>query len=266
MTEDGSGPSGAPQERRKVRMRSSDDEAARQLPKRFFKNASARPVEEGGYQVLLDERAVKTPKREFLVVPTLAYAEAIAAEWDALGDTIDPARLAFTKLANTTIDGVKPRLRDVHDDILRFIGNDLLLYRAERPEGLVAQQNAAWDPVLNWFHETYDAKFKLTAGVMPIEQSPLAVAKAASAVADFDAFALAPLHVMTTLTGSALLAIAHARDVLSLEAAWAAAHVDEDWQIARWGEDAEAAVRRDQRLREMETASRALDLLGRRGR
>jgi len=234
--------------------RSGEDDRARQLPKRFYKNAAA-VASDAGHAIELDGRPVKTPKRDTLYLPTAALATAVADEWNALGDTIDPARLPLTKIANTAIDGVMGREREVHDDIVRFIGNDLLFYRAEAPEGLVARQSLAWDPVLDWFVDTYDAEFRTTTGVMPIEQNLLTVAKAASALTDENALTLTPLHVMTTLTGSALLAIAHKRGHIGIDEVWNAAHVDEDWQIEHWGEDAEATERRAIRRNELEAAA-----------
>lgn len=240
--------------------RSTQDDEARQLPKKFFEAAAMIPTD-GGFGVALDGRAVKTPKRAGLAVPTAELGEAIAAEWSALDDTIDPQRLPLTKLANTAIDGVAGRLKDVHDDIVRYIGNDLLFYRAQSPEPLVLRQAAAWDPVLEWFAETYDATFKTTTGIMPIEQSPLSVARAASAISDEGAMTLTPLHVMTTLTGSALLTIAHFAGRLSVDEVWQATHVDEDWQIEQWGRDEEAELRRAQRRAEMEHAATFLRLV-----
>jgi len=238
----------------KVVMRSSEDEAARQLPKRFHKVAAA-VAHEGGFSIELDGRSLKTPKRTTLQVPTLALGGAIAAEWNALEEVIDPAQLPLTKLANTAIDGITGKEREVHDDIVRYISNDLLFYRAETPQELVRRQVLAWDPLLGWFQETYDAEFKVTAGIMPIEQDIRSVAKAASALSNENAMTLAALHVMTTLTGSALLAIAHRHGRLAIGQMWEAAHVDEDWQIEKWGDDSEATFRRHQRRNELERAA-----------
>ena len=245
----------------KVVIRSSEDDAARQLPKKFFKQAVAVPTVDGdGFGIELDSRALKTPRRERLQLPTRALGEAVAAEWNELEDVIDPALLPLTKLANTAIDGILCREREVHDDIVRYIGNDLLFYRAETPDALAKRQAASWDPILRWFEETYGAGFMVTAGIMPIEQDIRSVAKAASALSNETAMTLAPLHVMTTLTGSALLAIAHHHGALDIEAVWNAAHVDEDWQIEQWGEDAEAMARRQVRRGELEKAAEFLRL------
>ena len=248
-----------PPEKTSSSPRSTLDDEARQLPKRFYKTAA--PASRGkGYAIELDGRPMKTPKRTPLEVPSEALAVAIAVEWNALADVIDPGKLPLTKIANTAIDGVVGRESEIHDDLVRYIGNDLLFYRAEAPESLVARQAAAWDPVLAWFADTYGAVFKTTAGIMPIEQSPLMVAKAASALSNETAMSLAPLHVMTTLTGSALLTIAHRQDRLTPDQIWHATHVDEDWQIEQWGRDAEADARRAVRRAELQSAADFLAL------
>jgi chaperone required for assembly of F1-ATPase len=242
--------------------RSTQDDAARQLPKRFYEQAAIAPSN-GGFAVELDGRAVKTPKRSTLVLPARPLAEAIAGEWNALGDLIDPAKLPLTKIANTALDGIIGREHEVHEDIVKFIGNDLLFYRAETPQGLVERQAAAWGPVLGWIAGTFDAEFKTTAGIMPIEQSPLAVAKVASALSNETALSLAALHIMTTLTGSALLTIAHLKGHLTPDEVWQATHVDEDWQIEQWGADEEANARRALRRAELQAAADFLALLRR---
>jgi chaperone required for assembly of F1-ATPase len=205
---------------------------------------------------------VRTPAKAGLVVPSRALAEAIAAEWEAQATHIDAATMPLTRLANTAIDGVAARHAQVCADIAAFAASDLVCYRAEGPEPLVQRQGRQWDPVLAWAGEALGARFEVASGLMPVAQPEGAAAAVAAALAGLDAFRLAALHVMTTLTGSALLALAHARGALSAEAAWAAAHVDEDWQIGQWGEDAQAAARRARRWAEMQAASRMLALLG----
>ncbi len=230
------------------------------LPKRFYKDVSVGDAERG-FAVLLDGRPVRTPAKAPLVLPTRALADAIAAEWAAQGEQINPAAMPLSKLAITAIDGVAKNIADVAADIVKFAGSDLLCYRAETPVALADLQAQAWDPVLRWAQDELGARFRLGAGVMPVEQSPAALEKIAAAIEPFDAMPLTSLHVMTTLLGSALLALAHAKGEISADVAWAAAHVDEDWQISQWGVDVEAAERRAKRLREMQAASRFLELL-----
>jgi len=230
------------------------------LPKRFYREVSVGEAD-GGYGILLDGRPVRTPKKLQLIVPTRPLAEAIAAEWAAQGEHIDPASMPLSKLAITAIDGVTGTMTEVAADIVRFAGSDLICYRAEAPAALAVLQAAAWDPVLRWVETTSGARFFLAEGVMPVTQSLDALSRFGNLVAPFGAFALAALHVMTTLTRSAFLAMAVAMGRLTAEEAWAAAHVDEDWQIARWGVDVEAAERRARRHMEMLAAARFLSLL-----
>jgi chaperone required for assembly of F1-ATPase len=230
------------------------------LPKRFYKNVSVE-ARDGESAVLLDGRPVRTPKKLLLVVPTRVLADAIAAEWAAQGETIDPATMPLSKLAITARDGVADHKDEVAAEVVKFAGSDLLCYRAEAPEGLVALQAKAWNPVLHWLEHELGARFLLGEGVMPVEQSQAVLDGVARMVAPYDSMTLTALHVMTTLMGSAALALAHAKGRLSADDAWAAAHVDEDWQIAQWGVDVEAAERRAKRWREMQAASRFLELL-----
>jgi chaperone required for assembly of F1-ATPase len=150
----------------------------------------------------------------------------------------------------------------VRADIVKYAGSDVLCYRASEPEGLVRRQAEMWDPVLGWARDALGARFAVAQGLMPVAQPETATSAIAAALEGFDAFGLAALHVMTTLTGSALLALAQARGLLTAEQAWTAAHVDEDWQIGNWREDAEAAARRQRRWAEMQAAGRMLALLG----
>jgi chaperone required for assembly of F1-ATPase len=229
------------------------------LRKRFYARAQAAQGE-GGFAVLLDERPVKTPARHGLVAPTRALAEAIAAEWAAQGERIDPAGMPLTRLANTIIDGVAQAAEAMADDIVKHIACDLVLYRADGPEGLIELQARHWDPVVAWAADALGARFIMVQGVTFAAQPPEAIA-AARASLPADAWRLGALHSITTLTGSGLLALALHRGAITRDAAWAAAHVDEDWQMAQWGRDELAMARRDFRFAEMAAATRLLELL-----
>jgi chaperone required for assembly of F1-ATPase len=171
--------------------------------------------------------------------------------------------MPLTRLLNSAIDGVAHTMAETRADIARYAGSDLLCYRAEEPDTLVARQAHAFDPVLYWAAESLGARFKVTTGVTHIAQPPEALAAIGVALDDYDdPIALAALSVMTTLTGSVLLALAVARGFLLPEAAWRTAHIDEDFQAERWGADAEAMTRRDARWREFEAASMAARFTG----
>jgi chaperone required for assembly of F1-ATPase len=229
-------------------------------PKRFYRVASvdgAAPA----FRVLLDGKPVRTPAKRELALPAKALADAVAAEWQAQGAHIDPATMPLTRLVNSTLDGVTGREAEVRTEIAKCAASDLVCYRASEPRELVRRQAAAWDPILVWARAELDVHLATGQGVAPVVQPQAATAAIEGVLADLDPFALAAHHVMTTLTGSALLALAHGRGRLSAKEAWAAAHVDEDWQISQWGEDAEAKARRRRRWAEMQAASRLLALL-----
>jgi chaperone required for assembly of F1-ATPase len=231
-----------------------------QLPKRFYTTVTVE-AEPEGFAIRLDGRGARTPGRKPFVMPTRALAEAVAAEWAAQVEVIDPGRMPLTRLANTALDGVYDAAEAVAGEVVKYAGSDLLCYRAGFPDKLVARQNAQWDPVLDWAEEALGARFALAEGVVFVEQPQDAIGAVRAAVAGFSSpFVLAALHVMTTLTGSALLALAVAQGRLTPEEAWAAAHVDEDVQIEFWGEDAEAMARRAARWREFEAAATTLAL------
>lgn len=230
-----------------------------EMPKRFWREASA--IERDGLFVLaLDGRLAKTPARRALGARTQGLADAIADEWNAQGDRLDPSTMPLTRLMNSAIDGVADSIDAVADEIRRYAATDMLCYRAPEPASLVARQKAAWDPVLDWAAQTLGARLHLAEGIIHQQQDAEALDAIARAIRTDDAARLTAVHVMTTLTGSALLALAVERGRLEAEAAWNAAHVDEDHQIELWGADEEAAARRAWRWREMEAAARVLVL------
>jgi len=225
------------------------------LPKRFYTTAEA--VErEGLWAIALDGKTTRTPGRAPLAFADRALAEEVAAEWAAQGATIDPATMPLTRLANAAIDGVAGEREAVAAEIVKYAGSDLVCYRADAPDRLVARQSAHWDPVLAFARDELGARFVLAEGVMYVEQSGEALEAVDRAVPRDDVFVLAGLSVITTLTGSALIALAVRRGRLSVDDAWAAAHVDEDWNVELWGSDAEALARRAARRRDMDAAVR----------
>ncbi len=231
------------------------------LIKRFYKKANTGE-RAGAFAILLDGKPAKTPAKHPLALPNRALAEAVAAEWAAQGEQIDPATMPLTRLAHAAIDGVAGGAQAVAAEIERYAGSDLLLYRATGPEGLVAMQAKHWDPVLAWADEALGARFTLAHGIKHVAQPEAALIAVRDEIARYTPpFKLAALASLTQISGSALLALALARGRLSIDAAWAAAHVDEDWNVKRWGEDAEAIARRAARRLEFDAAARMLALL-----
>lgn len=229
------------------------------LMKRFYTAVTVEPAEDGGFKVLLDGRPVRTPARKPLAVPDERVARAVAAEFDAQTTHIDPAKMPVTRLVNSTLDGVMDAAEAVADEAAAYAGSDLLFYRAEDPERLVQRQTATWDPIVAWAETRFGCRFHLAGGVMPVAQDPAALA-AVRAAMPADPFQLAGLHSATTLTGSALIARAMLERRLTLDEGWAAAHLDEDWNVELWGEDAEASARRAYRRAEMDAAALLMGL------
>lgn len=228
----------------------------RPLPRRFYKEVSlgvSGPPP--GHTLLLDGRVARTPGKRELTLPKLALAEAVAAEWANQAAYIDPALMPLTRLVNTAIDGVSLRMAEVAADVVKYAGSDLLCYRADFPEGLAQRQTELWDPVLEWVAGRYGVRLAVGTGLMPVTQSAEHTHIMAAAIEPLDALRLTALHVMTTLMGSAVLALAVLDLHLTPDTAWLAAHVDEDWQIAEWGQDAEAEARRERRWGEMLAAA-----------
>jgi chaperone required for assembly of F1-ATPase len=219
-------------------------------PSRFYKTASIAPGETGGFRVLLDGRSVRTPGRKPVTVASEAAARLIAAEWDAQGAQIDPSIMPATRIVNSAIDGVADNMDAVQAEIVAYAGTDLTCYRAADPARLVAWQDAAWNPVLGWLRDAHGALFVQVQGIQHAPQPEAALAAVERLIAGIDdPVALAALHVMTTLTGSALIALAVAIGPFDAAGGWAAAHADELYQEEVWGADEEAGERRTLRER-----------------
>lgn len=227
--------------------------------KRFYSSAGVGEAD-GGFSVTLDGKPIKTPSGRKVIVPARSIAETIVAEWNAQGDTIDPLTMPVTRLANSVVQGVVDKVDAVTDDVAKYLGTDQLFYRAGHPEALVAREARHWDPVLFWAADTLGAHFILGEGIVPVRQPEQAIAAARAALPS-DPWLIAALHVITTLTGSALLALALFHDAIDEDRAWVAAHVDEDWNAEKWGVDEEVAARRAARLVDYKAASGILKAL-----
>lgn len=210
--------------------------------KRFYTHVSV-VEDEGGYTIQLDTRPVRTPARAALSVPSVAMAAAIAAEWRGQGDQLDPASMPITGMANAAIDHVAGNRAEFAAGVSRYAQSDLLCYRADGPDTLVARQAAAWDPLLDWARRRYDVDFAVTQGIIPVQQPDETLARLAAVVQAFDPFRLTGLSTLVTLSGSLICGLAVVDGGHDIEAVWHAAEIDEAWQAEQWGEDAEASAR-----------------------
>ena len=224
--------------------------------RRFYKTVTVTDTN----GIALDGRSVKTPLKAALALPTRPLAEAVAAEWDAQGEQIDPAAMILTKLANTAIDRVGPHRAAIIAEVVDYANADLVCYRAGTPEALVERHARSWDPVVDWARTALDAPFTVTSGIIHKPQPEAALKAHETAVAALNDFELAAYHSIMSLTGSALIAMMLARAAIPPEAAWIAAHVDEDYQIELWGQDEEAQKRRAARYAEFMACCRFLAL------
>ena len=229
------------------------------LRKRFYEHASTAPDGEL-HAVRLDDKPVRTQAGRLLAAPTRRLAEALAAEWEAQHDVIDPAKMPLTRLVNSIIDGVSDRAAPVADEIARYLASDLICYRAGSPRGLVERQARHWDPIVEWAGDVLGARLSLGEGVVHVTQPEAALAAAGAAIPR-DPWRLGAIHSVTTLTGSALLALALAQGRITADEAWTAAHVDEDWNMEQWGHDELSLERRAYRYAELQAAATVLQNL-----
>ena len=228
--------------------------------KRFYTEVTV-VSEPGGWGVHLDGKPVRTPARVPLLVPTVALADAVAAEWAVQIATIAPVTMPLTGLANAAIDRIAPAVARFAGELTRFAESELLCYRAENPAPLVARQAAMWDPLLAWATARYDIVFAVTSGIVHVAQPPATLVRLGMAFATFDPFRLAALHPVVTICGSAVIGLAVAERRLDGNQAWATGQLDEIWQTEQWGEDPLATASREARQGGLAAAVEMLALL-----
>jgi len=221
--------------------------------KRFYAKAGVLEAP-GGFVIALDDKPIRTPSGRQVVVPAREIADAIVAEWNTQQEFIDPLSMPLTRFANSVVDGVIDRVDAITEDVAKYFETDLVFYRAVHPEALVAREADHWDPLVFWAADALGAHFILTEGIVHVRQPDSAIA-AARAALPRDPWSIAALHVITSLTGSALLALALLRRGVGQDQGWAAAHVDEDWENEKWGIEEEGAMRRAARLVDFKAAA-----------
>jgi chaperone required for assembly of F1-ATPase len=234
----------------------------RELPKRFYKVAAVQSAE-GGFAVGLDGRVPKTPGAKPVIVPTEAVAQALAEEWSAQGEFLDPETMPLVRLVNSAIEAGEETMAVLAAEIIKYTGNDLLLYRADTPDSLVRRQEQHWDGALVRLARHFGVMFQPTIGIVHQPQPPATLARLGDVLSDEPLLPLTAMNAIMSITGSGLLAIALRHGLLTAEDAWVAAHVDEDHNIELWGEVEEITTRRAKRRSEFDAAVRLLDMLKR---
>lgn len=235
---------------------------AERAAKRFWKEVALRETD-GGWEVLLDGRVLKTPSKLALVIPAKAIVDVVAQEWDAQEGNIQPLTMPFTRAANSAVEKVAVQRDAVIDMLAEYGDTDLLLYRAAHPEGLAQRQAEAWDPVLQWAEARYGVSRALGHGVMYIDQDAGAVAKLGGELTKADDFTLTGLHDLVTISGSLTLALAVWEGELSAEKAWSLSRLDEQWQQEQWGRDDEAEAMAEAKRQDFLSAARFVEAAGR---
>ena len=228
--------------------------------KRFWKDVAVVPTEDG-WSVELDGRPIRTPARQLLVVPTEALAKAIASEWSAVRETVDPRAMPLTGLANAAIDRVAPDKAAFAASLAKYAEADLACYRADTPSKLVELQAEHWDALLSWGRRRFDVDFVTTAGITHVQQPQATVDRLSHAVAALDSFRLAALSPLITTGGSLIAALAVLEGGFTPDQAWDAVTVDDRWQLEQWGADAEAETALENRRADFMAAARFLELL-----
>jgi chaperone required for assembly of F1-ATPase len=246
------------EEHRKDGYRDAQRHAGRQLPKRFYGDVGVAPVN-GGFAVTLDGKTPLTPGRVPVIVPVAGIATAMAAEWSAQTETIDPMTMPLVRLVNAAVESGEDKIEALRDEIVKYAGNDLLLYRVDGPAGLVAAHEKYWDEALVRLARHFEVSFQPTIGIVHQPQPERTIAKLGTALQDEGLFVLTALNSITSITGSGLLAIALWHKLLDAEEVWTAAHVDEDFQQSQWGEVHEAVERRTKRRAEYDAAVLVLE-------
>lgn len=216
--------------------------------KRFWKSTAAVACD-GGYKIELDGRPVKTPAKALLVLPSSDMAAAVASEWDAQVDLIDPMTMPVTRGANAAIDKVAIQKTEVIDMLAAYGDSDLLCYRAAGPEALIARQAGVWDPLLAWAKTRFDVVLTSAEGVMHVPQDAGSLTRLKAELEAMTEFQIAAAHDLISLSGSLVIALAVIDGHLTSEQGWAASRVDEEWQFEQWGEDDDAraleSIKRD---------------------
>jgi chaperone required for assembly of F1-ATPase len=230
------------------------------LQKRFWKEVSVRPAT-AGYGIYLDDKPLKTPLKTSLLAPTMAVAEGIAAEWEAVEEKINPLEMHLTRCANATLDKVVIDHGAVAGMLAEYGATDLLCYRADGPKELVERQAKAWDPLLDWMGQKYDVTLIATTGIMHVHQPSDGQNKLRAVVCAYDPWRLTALHDLVTISGSLVLGLAVATKHLSAKDVWPLSRIDETWQEEQWGIDEAANAAAEIKRSDFVKAAKLMDLL-----
>ncbi|EGD82241.1 ATP synthase F1 complex assembly factor 2 [Salpingoeca rosetta] len=203
--------------------------------KRFYEKASVVPCD-GGFQVHLDKRSLKTPKRNTFVVPSEELAHTVAFEWDVQGDVIEPSSMNVTLLCNTAIDNPSGMSHeDRIDNVEPFMRTDTVCFREDTSRALIDMQSEIWDPIVEWFAMRYNQPLMVTYRLDEV-QSPEAVAIMRRELLGMTPFELTAYELAADTAKSAVIALALREGAINAQEATAAARLETDFQTSRFGE------------------------------
>lgn len=224
---------------------------------RFWTEVSVEQAD-GGWQVALDGRPLKTQGKRDQIVPTRALADVLAQEWADQGEKLDPTTLPQRDMADFAIDRIATGAEDVVSKLVAFAETDTLCYRADPGDALFRRQEELWEPLVADAEQREGIRLERISGIIHRQQPSETIAALRRRLSGEDAFTLAPLLTLTSLSASLCIGLAALEAGADAEPLWNAANLEEDWQAQLWGADAEASAVRARRFSEF---SRALQFL-----
>lgn len=202
---------------------------------RFYKYVGVEPAmgQAAGWQVTLNDRALKTPARQPLVVPSYPLALAIAAEWEWQDNRIRPFTMPLMSLAATAIDQPKSRQK-VTDTMLQYLDTDAICCR-EEPGKLANLQAKMYNPVLTWANQHFDVRFVVSNSIFGASQHSDTHQAVRRFLEGLDHWHLATMESLASSCRSVTLALAIMHGQLDVQAAITAARLEETYQMDEWG-------------------------------
>ena len=228
--------------------------------KRFYKNVTVK-TSESGYQICLDDRPVRSPAKAVVMVPSQALAEAVQAEWQAVGDEIQPEDMPLYSMAVTITDRVTPQRQELADELAGYIHDDVLRYRSVDDLDLASRQTKMWDPWLNWAEQECGLRLSTTAGLMPVFAEATTEHIVRNRLQPLADAQFGCLYRVATLSGSVVLGMAFQGRQLGAHDVFETAFLDELYQNSLWGTDEEAADRQVAIRSELKNVERFMDML-----
>jgi chaperone required for assembly of F1-ATPase len=227
--------------------------------KRFYRDVAVEQAAEG-WRVMLDGRPIKTVGGRPQAVPSRKLAQALAAEWEIQGETIDARAFILRDLADYAIEVVAADPSATVRELLPYAETDTLCYRGDEGEALHERQCAVWEPILEAAETRLGVRFERVCGIVHRAQPEASLARLAAEIERLDPFALAALRTLASLAASLIVGLAALEPGADPHALWDAANLEEDWQAELWGKDAEALARRDLRFAAFTAAMRFAEL------